>query len=108
MLNELAAGPSLVVALPMYNSLGTMGGFVGPVLVGWLVESSGGSFGVATSMMGIALGTAGVMILGLGMVVKGVGLGALVQAGLSGRAGAGGSGGMASQGASNSKALTRA
>ncbi|PNH10102.1 putative metabolite transport protein NicT [Tetrabaena socialis] len=86
MLSELAAGPGLVVALPMYNSLGTMGGFVGPALVGFMVQRAqgtaaraasldaksaaavihGGGFGVSAVLLGSALCLAGVMVLCLG------------------------------------------
>ncbi|GIL50120.1 hypothetical protein Vafri_6431 [Volvox africanus] len=82
LVSELAAGPGLVVALPLYNSLGTLGGFLGPAIVGWLVQGAynnaardtssttavihGGGFGVSAMVLGSALCLAGFMVLALG------------------------------------------
>ncbi|GFR50773.1 hypothetical protein Agub_g13038, partial [Astrephomene gubernaculifera] len=84
LLAELAAGPGLVVALPLYNSLGTLGGFLGPSLVGWLVQRAqhaaaaaggksggaaairGGGFGVSAVVLGSACCLAGCLMLVLG------------------------------------------
>ncbi|GLI63121.1 hypothetical protein VaNZ11_006027 [Volvox africanus] len=82
LVSELAAGPGLVVALPLYNSLGTLGGFLGPAIVGWLVQGAhgnaagitssttavihGGGFGLSAMVLGSALCLAGFMVLALG------------------------------------------
>ncbi|GIL77954.1 hypothetical protein Vretimale_6517 [Volvox reticuliferus] len=82
LVSELAAGPGLVVALPLYNSLGTLGGFLGPAIVGWLVQGAynnvarnssstttviqSGGFGVSAMVLGSALCLAGLMVLALG------------------------------------------
>ncbi|KXZ42776.1 hypothetical protein GPECTOR_119g407 [Gonium pectorale] len=79
LLSELAAGPGLVVALPLYNSLGTLGGFLGPSVVGLLLQrsaaaqgaaghapSAGGGFGPSAVMMGSAMILAGALVLMLG------------------------------------------
>lgn len=64
LLSELAAGPSLVAALPLYNSLGTFGGFVGPAMVGALVAQTQ-SFALPTMIMGASLFLAGSMVLAM-------------------------------------------
>ncbi|MEW5307544.1 MAG: hypothetical protein WDW36_009932 [Sanguina aurantia] len=64
LLSELAAGPSLVAALPLYNSLGNIGGFVGPVMVGALVAQTR-SFAMPTMLMGASLFLAGAMVLAM-------------------------------------------
>ncbi|GLC36236.1 hypothetical protein PLESTB_001365400 [Pleodorina starrii] len=84
LISELAAGPGLVVALPLYNSLGTLGGFLGPAIVGWLVQRAnssaasgtsaaaviqGGGFGVSAVVLGTCLFLAGVMVLLLGAAI---------------------------------------
>ncbi|KAG2428194.1 hypothetical protein HXX76_011874 [Chlamydomonas incerta] len=115
LLSELAAGPGLVVALPLYNSIGVFGGFLGPTLVGWLVQRArddaegegeggaaaalhGGGFGVSAMVLGAALAMAGVLTLALGAWLGRLGpglqqiLGSSAAAG-GARGGAGGAGG---------------
>jgi hypothetical protein len=49
------------LGLAAYNSLGSLGGLVGPVVVGALVDASGG-YGAAAVVMGVCLGVAGAMV----------------------------------------------
>ncbi|KAL6757387.1 major facilitator superfamily domain-containing protein [Haematococcus lacustris] len=62
LLNELAAGPGLVVALPLYNAVGNLGGFIGPYVVGLLLASTH-SFAYPTLLMGASLACAGLLML---------------------------------------------
>mmetsp|Transcript_23433 Transcript_23433/g.60001 ORF Transcript_23433/g.60001 Transcript_23433/m.60001 type:complete len:502 (-) Transcript_23433:214-1719(-) len=62
LVTDLAAGPGLVVALPMYNALGNIGGFVGPTLIGYML-TTWRSFAAPTVLMGSSLAAAGAMVL---------------------------------------------
>ena len=59
---EYCQGPSLLVALPLFNSIGMLGGFVGPYLVGSLVARLK-SFAVPMLLMGLSLATSGGLVL---------------------------------------------
>lgn len=65
LISELAAGPGLLIALPFYNSVGNIGGFIGPYFVGTCLQRYN-SFAVALPVLGAALTMAGVMMLALG------------------------------------------
>jgi hypothetical protein len=49
------------LGLAAYNSLGSLGGLVGPVVVGALVDASGG-YGAACLVLGASLGAAGALV----------------------------------------------
>jgi MFS family permease len=57
-----AAAPpqATAVALPLFNSVGMVGGFLGPVLLGAIVDATpGGGYGAGAAAMGAALCAAG-------------------------------------------------
>ena len=61
-----AAAPkeATAIALPLFNSVGMLGGFAGPVLLGWIVDRTGGSYGTGAAVMGCSLcGAGGVLWL---------------------------------------------
>jgi len=62
-----AAAPreATAVALPLFNSVGMVGGFAGPVLLGWIVDRSGGSYGVGAAAMGCSLCAGGGVLAAL-------------------------------------------
>mmetsp|Transcript_32572 Transcript_32572/g.71901 ORF Transcript_32572/g.71901 Transcript_32572/m.71901 type:complete len:559 (+) Transcript_32572:67-1743(+) len=69
LLQELSAGPSFVVAAPLYNSLGNIGGFVGPYMVGALVQQFR-SFALPSVIMAGCLIVAGLMVFAMPMLLK--------------------------------------
>ena len=57
------AGTAAAAAIGLINSLGNLGGFVGPYLIGWLREASG-SFAPGLILLGLAcLATAAATLL---------------------------------------------
>ncbi len=64
LLQELSAGPGFVVAAPLYNSIGILGGFIGPLVVGSLVQRTH-SFAVPSVLMAACLSLAGMMVTAL-------------------------------------------
>lgn len=56
----VAAGPSVSVAMALYNSVGNLGGFIGPSLVGWVVAKTG-SYNEAIKVLGAVMCIASVM-----------------------------------------------
>lgn len=62
-------GPAAVGGIALFNAIGTLGGLLGPSLIGVLRQESGG---YASSMVALALGAAGfaVIVLGLGRVAR--------------------------------------
>ena len=56
------AGAAAAAAIGLINSLGNLGGFVGPYVVGWLRQASG-NFGAGLMLLGLAcLGAAGIAL----------------------------------------------
>eukprot|EP00775_Hariotina_reticulata_P012666 gene12666-12793_t len=49
--SRICSGPSLVVGMPMFNSIGVLGGFTGPFLTGAMLQSSGGFRGMFIIVM---------------------------------------------------------
>jgi MFS family permease len=62
-----AAAPpeATAVALPLFNSVGMVGGFLGPVLLGWIVQRTGGLYDAGASAMGAALLGSGAVLWAL-------------------------------------------
>ena len=61
LLQELSAGPGFVVAAPLFNGIGNLGGFIGPFMVGALVQRTH-SFTIPSLVMSGCLFVAGVMV----------------------------------------------
>lgn len=57
---RLTAGPAAAVAMPCFNSVAMLGGFIGPSIMGFLVQRLGG-FTVASTVMGGSMIFAGCM-----------------------------------------------
>ncbi|MGA2000662.1 MAG: MFS transporter [Terriglobales bacterium] len=55
--------------LAFINSIGTLGGFFGPVIMGWL-KTATGSFAVGLAVMGCFMVVASVLTLGMRLVVR--------------------------------------
>src|SRR3954454_221074 len=55
-------------AMGLINALGNLGGFAGPYVGGWLQDASGGGFVLASLMLALSLGLAGVAMLWVGKV----------------------------------------
>lgn len=58
------SGPAAAGAVGLINSIGNLGGFVGPYVTGWMKESTG-SFTGANWYLAASLGAAGVLVLTL-------------------------------------------
>jgi ACS family tartrate transporter-like MFS transporter len=56
------SGPAVAIALPFYNSVGNLGGFVGPYMVGFIKQRTG-SYGWATFILGWMLFLSGIMMV---------------------------------------------
>ncbi|KIZ04033.1 hypothetical protein MNEG_3932 [Monoraphidium neglectum] len=65
---RLTAGPGggAAVALPLFNSLAMLGGFLGPAALGALAEKLRGDFGAATALLGCSMLVAGALAGALG------------------------------------------
>lgn len=59
---KLTVGPASVIALPCYNSVGMLGGFAGPSIMGFFVQHLGG-FSAATAVMGGCMVLSGLLVL---------------------------------------------
>src|SRR3954451_13437964 len=55
-------------AMGLINALGNLGGFAGPYLGGWLQDLNGGGFVLASLILALSLGLAGVAMLWVGKV----------------------------------------
>jgi ACS family tartrate transporter-like MFS transporter len=58
-------GTAAAAGIALINSIGNLGGFAGPYLIGWLKETSG-AFQSGLTVLGIALASGGLLALGLG------------------------------------------
>ena len=58
------SGPAAAGAVGLINSMGNLGGFVGPYITGWMKERTG-SFAGAMLYLGCSLALAGVLVLTL-------------------------------------------
>lgn len=58
------SGTALAVAIGTINSIGNLGGFFGPFLMGW-IETRTGSFALAMSLLAVLLVAAGLLALAL-------------------------------------------
>ena len=58
------SGVALASGIALVNSVGNLGGFFGPFIVGWLKQTSGG-YRVSLVVLGVCLAVNGVVILGL-------------------------------------------
>jgi len=56
------SGPAAAGAVGMINSMGNLGGFVGPYITGWIKQATG-SFAGAWVYLALSLTAAGLMIL---------------------------------------------
>jgi ACS family tartrate transporter-like MFS transporter len=65
MLSTFARGPAAASSLALVNTIGTLGGFFGPVIVGTLKSWTGG-YGAAMAALGAAQLLAALIVLGVG------------------------------------------
>lgn len=58
-------GPSQVIGMPLYNSIGVIGGFIGPFVTGAIVQHSSAGFTVVSILMGCIIFSCGLLIIAL-------------------------------------------
>ncbi|GAX80806.1 hypothetical protein CEUSTIGMA_g8242.t1 [Chlamydomonas eustigma] len=61
LLQELSSGPGFVIAGPLFNSIGNIGGFIGPYMVGALAQRLG-SYAVPSLLMAACLFLSGLLV----------------------------------------------
>jgi ACS family tartrate transporter-like MFS transporter len=62
LVTSTVSGPAVALALPFFNSVGNLGGFVGPYMVGFIKQRTG-SYNWATVILGWLLLISGVMMV---------------------------------------------
>lgn len=68
LLTSLARGEGTAAGLALVNSVGTFGGFLGPIIVGLLKGWTGG-YGMAMAALGIAQGLSALIVLAAGRLI---------------------------------------
>ena len=58
----MLAGPAAAAGIALVNSIGNVGGFVGPALIGYIKESTG-SFAPALWALAVAMAAAALIVL---------------------------------------------
>ena len=61
-------GPAAASGMPLYNAIGSLGGFVGPYLIGALKEESG-SYSSSMVVLSFFLVLSAAIVIGVGRVV---------------------------------------
>ena len=68
LLKSLLSGPAAASGLALYNSIGNLGGFVGPYIVGVLRESTGG-YAASMATLAFALVVSTIVVLAVGRAI---------------------------------------
>ena len=69
LLTSFSRGPATAGGLALVNTIGTLGGFLGPVIVGLLKGWTGG-YGAAMAALGIAQAMSALIVLAAGRLIK--------------------------------------
>ena len=68
LLTSFARGPASASGLALVNTIGTLGGFVGPIIVGLLKGWTGG-YGAAMAALGIGQALSALIVLAAGRLI---------------------------------------